>query len=260
MRVTFDSNVWIAVARPKDDHSQEIRAIRKAMNEHKIVPCLSETMFTLEAIKRNDRKDFLSNYNPKINISIYEQNSGELKISLLSKPDKNYHPGSYSILSSLLKDALAIGFKLMKCPRINGFKNPDIKDSYFLEDELNTLEQRQLVFSSVATEIEEKNVGRAQIINLGKKYNSFWFDGIRYAPEEEKKNIAKAVAEWADGDSLAAHIAYKNTYFCTKDNAKSAGPVSVLSPENRRWLKEKYNVQFVTPEELGKKLSDLSTR
>jgi hypothetical protein len=36
------------------------------------------------------------------------------------------------------------------------------------------------------------------------------------------------VSEWADGDAVAAHIAYGNDIFCTQDQGKSAGGPSIL--------------------------------
>jgi hypothetical protein len=58
------------------------------------------------------------------------------------------------------------------------------------------------------------------------------------------------VAEWADGDSVATHIAHQIDYFCTRDQGVSAGDKSMLAPENRKVLKDKFGVIFVTPEEL----------
>ena len=62
-------------------------------------------------------------------------------------------------------------------------------------------------------------------------------------------------AEWADGDAIAAHIANKNQYFCTRDVARGAGQVSVLSMQKRNWLEAEYGATFVTPEQLAQLLS-----
>jgi hypothetical protein len=59
------------------------------------------------------------------------------------------------------------------------------------------------------------------------------------------------MGEWADGDSIAAHIAYGNDVFCTHDRSKSAGRKSILDADNREWLAERYNVEFATIEELA---------
>jgi hypothetical protein len=74
--------------------------------------------------------------------------------------------------------------------------------------------------------------------------------GIKNAPPSEAGNISKALAEWADGDSIAAHVGYRNDYFCTHDEGMSAGPSSVFSPKNKTILKSKFGVNFITLLEL----------
>ena len=44
-----------------------------------------------------------------------------------------------------------------------------------------------------------------------------------------KTEYSFLTAEWADGDSVASHIAVNGDYFCTNDSAKKAGSNSVLS-------------------------------
>jgi hypothetical protein len=54
----------------------------------------------------------------------------------------------------------------------------------------------------------------------------------------------------ADGDAVAAHIAFGNDYFCTEDQGKSARGASIFDAANRAWLKATYAVKFVTMQEL----------
>lgn len=259
-RVTFDSNVWRIISSPdkfpNEKSIDDFTKIRQAIIDGSIIACLSETVFTLEGIKKQDRKEFLSSYKPKINISEEDQKNGTIKISMSIGPNTQHHPGNNRYLSSHLKDALEIGFKLLRCPRISGVVNPDIEEHYFLDDQLISIKERQDNFSKVGREIEQLNAGIKHIKNIGEKYDTTnWIDGIRISPDNEKGNIAKAIAEWADGDSVAAHTAYGNTLFCTRDIAKSGGNDSVLSPNNRKWLEENYNIEFVKPEDLACKIS-----
>jgi hypothetical protein len=76
--------------------------------------------------------------------------------------------------------------------------------------------------------------------------------GLGNAPDSENGVIAKAVAEWADGDSVASHIAINGDYFCTNDSAKKAGSNSVLSAKNVKVLYEEYRFRKITPTELAK--------
>ncbi len=65
----------------------------------------------------------------------------------------------------------------------------------------------------------------------------------------EKHEVARAVAEWADADSIAAHYAYRNDFFCTLDSAKAEtkrGDPAISDADNRAWLSENFGIRFVT--------------
>jgi len=259
MKVTFDSNVWRIIASPdifpKEPKLQSFRTIRRAIINKKITPCISETTFTLEAIRKQKRKEFFASYKPQISISEEIQPDGTIKIAVSMGPNKTSHPGNNGYLSLHLSDALSIGFKLLRCPRISGITNPHIAENLFLDDSQVHIKERQDNFAVVAKEIETKGTGISHIKAIGSKYDpKNWINGIRKAPENEIMRIAKAVAEWADGDSLAAHIAYKNDYFCTKDMAKSGGQDSIFAQHNRKYLEKLFGVIFVAPEELCLKI------
>jgi hypothetical protein len=68
--------------------------------------------------------------------------------------------------------------------------------------------------------------------------------------------VQRRIAEWADGDAIAAHIAYGNDYFCTRDAAKKAGPTSILSARNREWLLREYGARVIAPGDLAAILAD----
>jgi hypothetical protein len=149
-----------------------------------------------------------------------------------------------------LKDAIDIGFKILKFPRIGGVVNRDIENLFYNHEDLKSYFDNAF---SVAREIESKSAGIFHIKVIGLKYDKYWKEGIKKASDREVGNIAKAVAEWADGDSVACHIAVKGDFFCTRDNAQKAGDNSVLSKINLSWLKATYNFAIITPEDLAKK-------
>jgi hypothetical protein len=74
-----------------------------------------------------------------------------------------------------------------------------------------------------------------------------------------EKEFANAVAEWVDGDSVAAHVAYSNDVFCTEDQGKSASGGSILDADNRVWLAVTYNVKFATIRELATQIRSAHT-
>jgi hypothetical protein len=77
-----------------------------------------------------------------------------------------------------------------------------------------------------------------------------WFTALGAAKGiHERREVARAVAEWADADSIAAHYGYGNDVFCTLDFAKAEtkrGEPAVFDPDNRAWLAENFGIQFVT--------------
>jgi hypothetical protein len=259
MRVTFDSNVWRIVSSPETFPNEKsiikFKAIRETIQHGEITPCLPEIIFTLEAIKKNKRQEFLARYVPNINISEKEDDSSNIRISLRIGPNINQHPGNNPYLSKHLRDALDLGFKIMRCPRTAGIKNPDIQDKYYIDDKGPNRRERQKKFMECLEAIEKRGCGIKHIKDIGTSYNGhYWLDGIKKSTQNEWPKIAKAVDEWADGDSIAAHVAYKNEYFCTRDIGKSGGTNSILSEQNRDWLKSQYGIEFVTPEELAGKI------
>lgn len=248
-RITFDTNVLPSIL--FGNQTSEIR-IRKATQEGLILSCIAETLFTLEAIKRKKRKQFLERYNPKIKIHEQELPDGTIKACIAIVPDTVRNLDNNKVLEICLEKARGLGFKILRCPRIAGIVNKGIKDEYYLKDELATIEQRQKVSAECLRKIEQRGCGCAHIMKIGKTYNSSsWFDGIKKAPGSINEQLAKAVAEWADGDSICAHVAYKNQYFCSKDFGKKSGSDSILSDQNRKWLTKEYGVKFVTPNELA---------
>lgn len=137
--------------------------------------------------------------------------------------------------------------------RIGGLSNPDIQNCYFLENTRVSQGERLQTFLICMTQIEQHGYGVKHAKDIGKKYareGQEWRVWLGVTPDSENSAIARAIAEWADGDAVAAHIAYKNNYFCTRDEAKTAGTGSILSLGNRAWINSKYDVCFVSPEEL----------
>lgn len=254
MFVTFDSNVWRAAADPsrfpRSPENVAFVAINAAMKARRIDGVLCETVFTLEGIARADRKNFLVAYRPKVKITEEELADGTIKLGFSLGPDRAAHAGNNFFLSSHLTDALGVGFKLMRCPRVAGIQNPDLKDEWFIATSNGYANK----FGEVSRRLEKAGAGIAQIKAIGNKYaapNEPWFHGLSSAPSTEDGAVAKAVAEWADSDSVAAHVANGNAFFCTNDSALAAGVASTFSASNRVWLTADYHVKFLTPTELA---------
>jgi hypothetical protein len=261
MRITFDSNVWqIAVSPdqyPNDKAISSFQEINSHIRSGHLFGFLAEPVFTLEAIKKVDRREFFLKFSPPIKFQ--ENIQGDVaNLSITIEPDKTSHPGNNNYLTTYLIDALQLGFKVLLCPRIAWIKNPDLKNEWFIELAEVDVSSYQEDFGLLVSEIKQRGCGSHDLEEIGKRYssgNDHWTEGMKKAPASEDKAIVKAFAEWADGDAIAAHIAYKNQYFCTRDIARGAGKESVLSEKNRNWLETKYGAKFVTPEQLAQILS-----
>ena len=250
MKITFDSNIWRKIATPQNFPKDSLRdiyfQINQAIISGKIEAYLSETIFTLEAIKRIDRKVFFKTYKPK---QTYNTSEKDGIVSVSSSIDSNpeLHPGNNEFLNEHLKDALSIGFKVINIPRIGTVVNPDLEGK-----KINLQNSDFVKMAQVSTRIKELKAGLYDITKIGENYYPHsWFIGVGKAPDSENYRIASAVAEWADGDSVALHIALNGDYFCTNDNAKKAGSNSVLSEKNIEILNSEFDFKKITPIELS---------
>lgn len=234
---TLDSNVFRPVVRPHEHQSDPdiacFQALHDAVKTGRLLALISETMATLEAVKKVDRAAHFSGPNP--------------------------HPGLPYQFSDHFKDALALGIRFMHCPRI-GVPTPlEMKDEWFY-DPPGAAEAavRQQTYFKVGGDIEAKGVGIAVSKSEGNNLNTAngttdapWFKGFQHVSSAaDVTRVAKAVAEWADGDSVAAHCGYGVEYFCTRDRGVGAG-TSVMTPTNKQWLTQQHGVQFVDPRQLA---------
>ena len=154
----------------------------------------------------------------------------------------------------------SLGLKFLYAPRRGVPRPSELLNEALFEVETTEAqrEQRQKIFHEVAEAIEARGVGISKIKQIGQRINSRsgvsrpWYKALSEAKnEQEHREIQKAVAEWADGDTISAHIAYRNDVLCAGDKAGSAGTNSVFDQENRRWLEETYGIRFVTLSELA---------
>ena len=131
MKVTFDSNTWRKVASPdnfpKDPIINDYRKIREAINTGEIIPFISETVFTLEAIKKIDRKQFFKDYKAVITFDVSEGENGLINMQFKIGPNEDAHPGNNDFLKEHFADAVKLGFNIIHLPRVAGITNKDIQ-------------------------------------------------------------------------------------------------------------------------------------
>lgn len=263
MKVTFDSNTWRMVASPDKFSSNPIiadyRKIRKAIDDGRVLAYLSETIFTLEDISRKERKDFLSTYSSRILTREVDSFDEPMGVNISIEPDHGAARTNTGHLKNHFDDAMEAGFRIVRYPRIGGLVNRDIENVRFKlsGQELSNYHDRAF---EAGRKIESLNAGFEAIRSIANKYatNQGLSDGLAAAPEHEWGVIASAVAEWADGDSVAMHIGMQNDYFCTLDNAVSGGAQSVFSAANLAILNNQYGFTIISPTDLAKLLDPAS--
>lgn len=251
MKITFDSNTWRKVASPdnfpKDPIIDDYKIIREAISNCKIIPFISETVFTLEAIKKIDRKQFFKDYKAVVTFDVSVGEDGYIKIQFSIGPNKDAHPGNNNFLIEHFADAVNLGFNVIYLPRIAGITNKDIEGYKYKMDTATLTQYLEKVFE-VGRRITELQAGDYEITELANKYNpQAGLAGIGDAPDSENGVIAKAIAEWADGDSVASHVAIRGDYFCTNDKAISGGMKSVFSATNLAILNKEYGLKTINP-------------
>ena len=132
----------------------------------------------------------------------------------------------------------------MGLPSPNEIRDPQIFVGE-TRDAMGEREQRQI---DTYARVEERAVGKAVFDAAG------GWGAPREGPFNEKK-FRKACAEWADGELVAAHIAYQNDILCTHDRGKSAGAPSIFDPANRAWLTQEFGVAITTVQDRIKTVS-----
>jgi hypothetical protein len=259
MKVVFDSNVWQIVVIPEEfldePFIEDFKKIRQAIIDKKIIPFLSETIFTIEAIRKVERQDFFSSQKPKIDFDVKStEDTVSLGITIRPNEKDAIHFSDRPILEKYFNEAIKLDFNIVRLPRIAGFVNKEVEKVRYKQEEKALPKYLDKVFE-VIRKIEDKGAGITQLKIIGQQYGDpNWMKGLKNAPESERSKIAKAAAEWADGDSVAISIALDCDYFCTRDRAKGAGSKSVLSETNLQWLYADYGFKTILPEILSQNL------
>jgi hypothetical protein len=240
MRVTFDSNIWEKVFDPDD---RDWASVRSAIASGQITGFICEAAFRIEAIRKRERTAYFAE--PAVDVQFpfsIVMRDGRPYVHFMSiGPNDESHPGLPEIQSDRLKDALAAGIRIMRGAAWLGLPSPvEVRDpALFVQTSDPDREQRQI---DALARIETRGVGKAAFDAAGG-----W--NAQAGASHNEKLFAKACAEWADGELVASHIAYRNDILCTNDRARAAG-TSIFDSDNRAWLKSEFGIRFATLEEL----------
>jgi hypothetical protein len=163
-----------------------------------------------------------------------------------------------------VRRALELGLRILSAPRRPGGTPIDVLDGELYAKDTNPLTRLER-YEAIAAAIEARGSGFARVLKAAppRSHGPDSSSGLARIdqPSIDESNssgdvtkVARAVAEWADGDSVAAHYGYANDLFCTQDRAARAGRDSVMHPAQRSWLHRVYGVEFVSIAELAARL------
>lgn len=281
LRVTFDTHNLDAVCRPKsvpeDPRQTAMHKVHNALTQGRIEGFYSVTMLTIEGIMRKDRAAVFAGTrtvmqpetteftkNADLPDAVREQ-VGDADVETVRQEINVEQPDRKPFRPETAARALAakaVGVKVLKAvPRLGAYRMDDPSGDYYLDaGEGEALKAWGDTACAVARAIEARGVGIAQIKRLGKKLGGSnaqapWFQFLdRAGDSREEREVARGFAEWADADSIAAHVAYGIDVFCSDDVGKSHPGGSILDPANRAWLSQTYGVRFAILEELAASL------
>lgn len=281
LRVTFDTNVLDLACRPerfpKDPRQPLMQKVHASLVSGQIKGFYSATMLTIEGIMRKDRAEVFAGtrtvMQPETSHTIKNEDlppeiregAGGRDAEAIAVNIQVEQPGRKPLKAeviALVTAAKALGVQVLHdVPRAAAFRYIDSTGEFYLDQgegaELGAWIDKA---HEVAGAIEARGIGYAQVKALGEKMaaserESAWFRCLDRATDiHQKRAVERAFSEWADGDSMAAHVAYGLDVFCSADVGKSNATNSILDPANRSWLTATYGVRFMTFEDLAASL------
>lgn len=241
LKVTFDTNTFDKVVRPhvyaKDPLNHQFVKIHRAIKEGQIAAFICDTMVTLEGIKVDDRADVFGSTTLASTMSVENPETIRVNLAVQQPLRKDLHPKQAERFAA----ALALGVRLLGAPRA-GMPRVEVPGANpYAPETPDQLATRLDRFHEIAAAIEERGLGNVPAKQLAERLactagmTSAWFKILDKARDvHEIREVARAIAEWADGDSIAAHFSYGNDIFCTGDEALPGRP-SILDAHNRAW-------------------------
>jgi hypothetical protein len=223
----------------------DLQIIHDALKAGRVCGYLSETVVTLEGVENKDRVNVFGGTH--LVSQAQASGDGAIKISLgLNQNRKPLNRGTSDWINAARND----GMRFMMAGS-RWFSGTGLLAEHSYTPELAACMDK---VNAVAKVIQACGVGYATAVCLGNKFNArafcvdkFWFQGFQHAQSAEERDVKDAIKEWADGDSVAAHVGYGNDLFCSLDRGgKTRGKPSVLDEQHKAWLTAEYGVKFAT--------------
>ena len=264
--VTFDSNLIQKVLAPdeyKDDPEYDLlKEIHLAIISGRIVAFVSEMYFTQETLRRRERISAFSR-NASGGVSIQQSFTGSvMHIQLTLGPAPSAHVRMNHYQAHYIEIMRKLGIKVLKTYRLGDFVNDDLISSDFYVCPSLPLSEVQQRNDDCCKFIENELYAGKHLLDifLSNYPGRNIYEKSKYVPDDLNMKFAELVAEMADGQSIAISYANDIDYFCTRDEASSAGQASVLSSANREKLVEKYQIRIINLSDLAQKVREDANR
>lgn len=258
LTVTFDTNTLADVISPETSQHPSDPAdaarVRTAIQSGKIQGVFCETLITLEGIKNVDRSAVFVSTSTKAGHRHETAPDGNGVTYINLCVEQTARRALDQRQADRFLAAFGLGMKLLGAPRVAMVRvdNPD-GERYVVETNEAELTRRLQRQYDVTSAIETRGLGCAQAQRIALEIQSevggdgsfLFYLGLPRNPAEQKK-MNRTIAEWSDGDSIAAHYGYGIDLFCSRDFGKNASGASILDDNNRKWLGDTYGIRFVT--------------
>ena len=244
MKITFDSNVWERVINKEEHH---LVKINNKIREGKIQAYICEIALNLEAIQKKKRAEFFGNYKPRIIVEdLPPENGKTMRMPVCVGPSTEQHPGIHPKPREKLLKACDLGFKVLGMTNVGTVRTKEIPDDmYERQDDIEEFWRYAELLANCSEFIMGLGYGQAAYNQFKAQFNLVG-SGSQRIPSEQEQKFSKAIAEWGDGDSLAAHYAAGNDFFCTDDKAGNAGSRSIFHVENRTQLEKAFGIKIIS--------------
>jgi hypothetical protein len=261
LTVTFDTNAFDKAVRPavyaSDPAHEDFLVVHEALKQGRIQGFLADTVITLEGITNDQRAKVFGNTATRSSLAQASDDTFTLTITPVQADRLPLHPKQAERFIA----AVDLGIRLLGAPRIG---MPRAEEQYYAGESPAALGERLNRFVDLVRKIEARGLGSARAQAIAERLaggpitKAPWFTAFGAAKDiHEMREIARAIAEWADADSVGAHYGYRNDIFCTLDSGKAEerrGEPAVLDPTNRTWLTQEFGIRFATLPELAQEL------
>jgi hypothetical protein len=271
LTVTFDTNTLASVVSPENAQrctGQSGASVRDAIQAGRLRGFFSESLITREGMLGQERSEVLGETRVFTDVSVNDNDNGGTSIGFyLAVGMKSVRPPLNSIFEERIQKALALGMCSLWTParigqeHLDPAKYPPYKYVDGMPEFLRYMED----VNELGSEISRRGLGQAVAVEIGKRLAKqygveepeLWLQSLgRATDKSDKAKIAKAIAEWSDGDSIAAHYGFGIQLFCSEDFGENADGPSILDYENRTWLTSDFGIEFVTLAELARILTE----